>query len=297
MKTTWKTWLSAGVLALGLTGPATGASQGTSPATTERPVGEALAAYLIGTWYSDQLIDRGALSTERTYLRDGHFSVTIDLHRQDVVAAGDTPMKSRMSGKWSVEGDTLTEVPDETSPPDTTRHLITVETPDSFSTRTGDSPDSVTFRRKPKTGAAHLRAYLQAWPEPGPPGDWIEYTRDRVGTRYVDRSTVSRQMRFVGAWTRYDLNAAGLAESRRLAAARPAGGAKVLIMERTDFRVLIDCTAKLIKRQEMRIWMDGKEAFASRYAGEEPLNWERIRNYADDNAELARRLCEAPPAR
>ena len=90
MKTTWKAWLGAGVLTLGLTGPATGASQGTSPATTERPVGEALAAYLIGTWYSDQLIDRGALSTERTYLRDGHFSVTIDLHRQDVVAAGDT---------------------------------------------------------------------------------------------------------------------------------------------------------------------------------------------------------------
>ncbi|MBP7394222.1 MAG: hypothetical protein KA945_10360 [Zoogloea sp.] len=297
MKTIWKAWLSAGVLALGLTGPATGASQAASPAITERPVGEALAAYLIGTWYSDQLIDKGDLAMERTYLRDGRFSVTIDLHQQDVVAAGDTPMTSRMSGKWSVEGDTLIEVPDETSPPDTTRRLITVESPDSFSTRYDNAPESVTFRRKPKTGAAHLRAYLQPWPEPGTPGDWIEYTHDRIGTSYIDRSTVSRQVRFAGAWTRYDLNAAGLAESRHLAAARPAGPERVLIMERIYQRVLIDCTERLLKRQETRIWMDAKEASASRHEGDEPLSWERIRTYGDDNAELARRLCEAPPAR
>ncbi len=270
-------------------------------APVEPKVDARLAATLIGTWYADRIEDAGTLDIERSYFRDGTFKAVIGFHPAvDQVGTPEMVRPLRTAGKWRVEGDVLIEEIERISPPgadhpSTNRLSVQVESPERIVLRAAeDNAGGTPFRRKPITSAAHLRIYNQPRPDPGEPGDWQRYNETPITITYYDASTLERSGDFVAVWTRADLTPAGLDKSRQLAAELPASH-QSLIMEHAYLRLLVDCPRRLIKAREARIHAAGRVVLND-FAGEDPLDWPRIRSYNDDNAKLLSRVCPAPTA-
>ncbi len=292
----------AGVLAgLPVGQPLAAAPPAAAAAPVEPQVDARLAATLVGTWYADRIEDAGTLDIERSYFRDGSFKTVIGFHPAvDQVGTPEMTLPLRTAGKWKIEGDVLIEDIERVSPPDAdhppiNRQRVRVEGPDRIVLRAADdSADGTLFRRKPVTSVAHLRIYNQPRPEPGEPGAWERYSETPIVISYYDASTLQRSGDFVAVWTRGDMTPAALDKAREIAAKLPASH-QGLIMEHTYVRLLVDCPRRLIKPREVRVHSAGRVTVHD-FAGEDPLDWPRIRSYNDANADLFHRVCPAPAA-
>jgi len=299
MKTINLRSLTAALLLTALTaGPALAASPA-ALVPAEATVDAGLADLLFGTWWADDIKENGSFSIERTYLRNGSFMSTTAFNPAvDRIATSEMVRPQNAEGKWTIERDVLVEEIERTFPPGdtpgpTSRRRVRVEGPDHIHLLAVDGSQGETvLYRKPLTTAAHVRAVLAPVPEPGSPGDWVEFNQDRMNVSHYDRSTITRNGDFVAVWTRSRLTPVGLAQSRELAAATPQEATRIL--EVGEMRRIIDCRLRLAKNRQLRMHFSGGEQLTSNYLTDSPLEWDRLRAQFDEGTTLAAQVCPAP---
>ncbi len=256
---------------------------------------EKLAQYLVGTWYNETISSTEITESEQTYKADGTFSGTFNVYRLPTITSIGILIKGTFSGIWHVEGDISIETGLEMSMPlfplpNTGKYRNTDIQPDQYTSEDVSSGKKNVPRRKPLTTGQHSQVFNKPWPEPFLTDAWIQFHKDSTGIEYYDKLTIQRYDDIVGVWIRGDMSEAAISEAREHAS-KDRSGLPALIMEKTLIYKLVDCKRKLIKPRDIRIYSGGRLVAASKYEGEDPMNWSRIKAMDDSEIELMKITC------
>ena len=279
--------------------PAAPASAATAPAALALR-DEALARYMVGRWHWAELSPTMNLLMEIIYVDDGSFRAAIrSFTRTDPTR--DTwamAMQIQLAGTWVIDGDVCVETVRASSVPlgmlpSIDRDRITEIQPDVHTMVSLASGRTAVRQRRPVAEAHHLAAAALAWPAPVAGAAWQQVGADAEATFWIDPSSVVRMGDIVGLWTRSDMSPEALQNARAMGAKVPPGN-RVVVAEQVLFYILVDCRRQWVKRQEVRIHMDGRQVDGSTYKKEDGGQWQRIEPDDVLVAAAARQVCTAP---
>lgn len=261
---------------------------------------EALARYMVGRWHWAELSPTMNLLMEIIYAEDGSFRAAIrSFVRTDPTR--DTwalAMQIQLGGTWVIDGDVCVETLRTSSVdmgklPSIDRDRITAIQPDAHTMVSLASGRTMVRHRRPVAEAHHLAAAALAWPAPAADAAWQQVGADAEASFWIDPASVVRMGDIVGLWTRSQMSPVALQNARAMGST-VAPGNRVVIAEQVLFYSLIDCRRQWVKRQEVRIHMDGREVDRSTYQKDDSGQWQRIEPDDVLVVAAARQVCMAP---